>query len=96
MDQDCQPEVLRLQEKGGADEGRSRAEQGQGGAVGIADAGPLDARPEDGLVGPFYVGDPNDPNSPFEWINPLSGGNTTALGPGREYKPPPLPLPAQA
>lgn len=39
----------------------------------IADAGPLDARPEDGLVGPFYVGDPNDPNNPFEWIAPLSG-----------------------
>ena len=34
--------------------------------------------------------------SDAKMINPLSRGNSTALGPGREYKPPPLPLPAQA
>jgi len=35
----------------------------------IADAGPLDSKPEDGLVGPFYTGEP--PN--IEWINAISG-----------------------
>ncbi len=40
----------------------------------IADAGPDDAVPEDGLVGPYYVVfDPNDPNSGGEYINALSG-----------------------
>jgi hypothetical protein len=35
----------------------------------IADAGPLDSKPEDGLVGPFYTGEPPT----IEWINAISG-----------------------
>ncbi|MFQ5807102.1 MAG: hypothetical protein ACE5I3_11700 [Phycisphaerae bacterium] len=42
----------------------------------IADAGPLDSKPEDGLVGPFYIGDP--PN--IEWINAISGVGINEAG----------------
>ena len=53
----------------------------------IADAGPDDTVPDDGLVGPFYVYfDPNDPNLGGEWINALSAvginnrGNVAFVG----------------
>lgn len=39
----------------------------------IADAGPLEVRPEDGLVGPYgYFYDPNDPGT-WTWNNAISG-----------------------
>jgi hypothetical protein len=38
----------------------------------IADAGKLDAKPEDELAGPFYY-DPNDPAEPIVWYNSISG-----------------------
>ncbi len=40
----------------------------------IADAGPDDQVPDDGLAGPFYYDpDPNDPNDLIVWYNSISG-----------------------
>ena len=37
----------------------------------VADAGPDEEVPQDGLVGPYFVG--GDPNFPGQWINAISG-----------------------
>jgi hypothetical protein len=39
----------------------------------VADAGPDDLLPDDGLAGPFYWDDPNDPNNIVTWYNSISG-----------------------
>ena len=46
----------------------------------IADAGQFDQKPEDGLAGPFYYQDPNDPNSIVTWYNSISGVGVNDAG----------------
>ncbi len=47
----------------------------------IADAGPDDQKPEDGLAGPFYYDpDPNNPDDFIVWFNSISGVGINEAG----------------